>query len=88
MRLATFNVENLFDRAAAMNLPTFVGIVVNLVLGLTCLPVFYQLDDGISAGETARTANPVQTTGLFEVKRGFTVNCMYAEKSCISGLVS
>lgn len=44
---------------------SIVGIVVNLVLGLTCLPFFYQLDDEISAGETALTVNPVQTTSIY-----------------------
>jgi len=37
---------------------------------VTCLPISDQLDEGISAGETARTANPAQTNGFWGVKKG------------------
>jgi hypothetical protein len=38
---------------------------------MTCYPVLDQLVEGISAGETERTANPVQTTGFLGVISGF-----------------
>jgi hypothetical protein len=48
----------------------------NQVLGLTCLPASYKLDDGISARETTETVSPEQTSAILGVWKWFLADAV------------